>query len=213
MPETMETTRLVFTSQEIGEILAGKKTEVRLPIDEPPIWEKDDIVPIYRQNEGKPVSKTKAFIKVVGFDVVTDFEEGEQWVLWFQSSPSPHSPRLLTYAARPKSSEKGYTHLPGYAMKGEPEALSEAEQAVRSKERREKYGYFLAQLTKERKAYLRTLDFETRIQLATEAAKANNIDIRSNRKTVKKLIASGRPESVIVQNIMIMERRAHRWPK
>lgn len=204
---------MILTAEEIGDVLSGKMTEKRFHIEEPPEWGKDDIVRLKRKGSR---GYTSHYVKITDWDIVTVHgEDGmrEEYALWFQRCAGPHESRLLTYAGRPKGSEKGYTHLPGYAMKGEPEALSEEEQSDISRAQREKWYYHQLKRCAENKVIRSEWPFEVRIERAIAAAKANNVDIRSNVRTAKKLRSLGKPQSVIEQHMRILERRAYREPK
>lgn len=204
---------MICTSAEIGDILSGKLSEKRFPIDQPPVWGDGDIVRLQRKNESDRRPKgTSVYVKVTAWDVV-DTQNGEEYALWFHPSPAPHTTRGLTYSARPKGSEKGYTNVPGYMMKGEPEALTEVEQEELTKFRQSKYYHYRVKLAREAKEARKSLPIQERIEKAIAAARENNVDVRSNVRTVRRLVNRGKPIGVILQNLVVLERRAYREPE
>lgn len=201
---------MILTTSQIGEVVSGKLNEVRYPINEPPIWGDGDIVQI--KNGDRNHRGTGVFVQITAWDIVTT-PDGEEYALWFRKSNSPHETRGLTYSARPKGSEKGYTKIGGHMMRGEGEALTEAEQEERSRQGREDHFHHRLRSAKELKERLKNLEPQKRVELAIEAAKKNNVDVRSNRRMVQRLIDKAAHPAAILQHLQILERRAYKWPK
>ena len=201
---------MILSTQQIGDVCAGKLNEARFPIDYPPEWERGSIVQL--RNGDRRRRGTGIYVEVLGFQVATQNGE-EEWVLYFQPSSAPHETRSLTYTARPKGSEKGYTKISAYAMRGEGEALTEAEQQARSQEGRSAHSYHKLRECREHKERLRQLPIADRIDLAVKAARRNRVDVRSNRRIINKLIRDGKPTGAILQHLVVLERRAYKWPE
>jgi hypothetical protein len=201
---------VILSTQQIADVINGKLNEVRYPIDEPPIWGDGDIVQI--KNGDRRRRGTGRYVEITAWDIVTT-PEGEEYALWFRPCNSPHETRGLTHAGRPKGSEKGYTKVGAHMMKGEGEALTESEQQERSKQGREDFFHHRLRTAKEEKEYLKTLSPQERVDLAVKAAEKNNVDVRSNRRSVQRFIDNKAHLSAVLQHLQVLERRAYKWPK
>jgi len=208
---------VVLTSAQIGDVLSGRLSEVRFPIDQPPAWAVGEVVRLLRHNEEDPrPRRSSVYVRVTDWYAAPAASgEGEEWVVEFRPATAPHETRLLTPAARPKGSEHGYTNLPGLAMGGSTdpgEAVDDATLEQFRRDAEERFRRHRVRLARARAHERSKWPLDVRMRKAAAAAKQNGIDVRSELRDLRRMRSRGRPEGVLAEQMARIERMAYREP-
>ncbi len=209
---------MVFTSSEIGDVLAGRLSEVRFPIDQPPAWAVGETVRLLRRNpDERRAKRSSVYVKVVAWYAAPCEEgPGEEWVVKFRPATTPQEVRLLTPAGRPKGSEIGYTNRLGVAMRGtaDPgEAVDDETLERFRKEALDRFQRHRIRLARARRHERQKWPLDDRIREATAEAKRTGIDIRKDLRDLRRMRARGRSEGALAEQMAHIERLAYREPE
>ena len=175
---------MILTKPQIADLHRGKLTELRYPIDEPPPEEVNGVYAVFTSRGKEP----SAWVRIMGFEVWTDpDDQHEEWLLRFAKVPAPDVPRLLMYnGRRPGRTELGYTDIPAYAMRDEPEAVDEKTQKKITKDG------WTGFRDRERHRILdrRLLALEERMKLAWGDGQRLRISLSDDMRAIERIVAA-----------------------
>jgi hypothetical protein len=124
------------------------------------------------------------------------------WVLHLQVVPPEETLHLLTYSARPRGSEHGYTNNPPDAMRAEPEAVDRTYAQTLTQRARAVDDVRANAAAAQRE----TLDLDARMLALAFIAKRDHIDVRGDLRQVRHLRKRGKNEEAL-SHLRRVERR------
>lgn len=120
--------------------------------------------------------------------------------------------REAGHAIPTREEDSGYTRNAALALPGEPEAVSEADQAWITERAGMTTGQWLARHASNHELERRLLAHEERIRRARLHAHANRVDVTREVWMAEKLLAQGRSSQTVTRRIEILERKAYTTP-
>lgn len=199
---------MVLSAAQIGDVRAGKLREARFPIDDPPECEIGDVVRLKRA--ANPPRLSSVFVKVKDW-YPTD-PPLEEWVVEFERVPEPHPARLLAPITA-RRFDRGYTDVPELAFIGGPdpgEAVDDEWLERFVKDGALGFYRHRVRTARERHQERSRLSIDERIERARAAARERHLDVRSEIRELKRMIAKGQPHDVVLGQLKRIERIAHR---